>query len=181
VNSHHGVKQESEIDAFRLGQLLSVMRSGSGLSLRPPYASVRGGPDRPWRDSAPSGWLTDARLRPANSRDKLLDLNRRVCEAWDREWPTRRPKLRKRAAEITFLDPACGSGHFLLEAFDLLYDMYLEESPSRAPEDICASILNHNLFGVDIDERAIQIAHAALWMHARERAELLSPRPRIGS
>jgi len=105
----------------------------------------------------------------------LLDLNQRVCQAWDREWPARRPRLRKRAAEITFLDPACGSGHFLLEAFDLLYDMYREEDSGRSPEEISAAILNHNLNGVDIDERAIQIAYAALWIHARQRAPNLSP------
>jgi hypothetical protein len=37
------------------------------------------------------------------------------------------PVEKKPVAEITFLDPACGSGHFLLEAFDLFYEMYVEE------------------------------------------------------
>ena len=59
---------------------------------------------------------------------KLTALKQEICEAWNREWPARRPKLKKRAAELTFLDPACGSGHFLLEAFDLLYTMYAEEA-----------------------------------------------------
>jgi hypothetical protein len=111
----------------------------------------------------------------AKSTETLSDLNRRACEAWDREWPERRPKLHKAAAEITFLDPACGSGHFLLEAFDLLFQMYQEEAVIGTADEICASILNHNLFGVDIDARAIQIAYAALWMHASERAPSLSP------
>jgi len=106
---------------------------------------------------------------------KLTSLNQEICKAWDREWPARRPKLKKPAAEITFLDPACGSGHFLLEAFDLLYVMYQEENVLGTPEDICASILNHNLFGIDIDERAIQISVASLWMHALERAPHLKP------
>jgi hypothetical protein len=116
--------------------------------------------------------LDAAELR---SLETLLDLNHKVCEAWDREWPARRSPLRKRAAEITFLDPACGSGHFLLEAFNLLYEMYQEDDPARPPEEICATILNQNLYGVDIDERAIQIAHAVLWMHAAERAPKLRP------
>ena len=117
--------------------------------------------------------LLDAAAKPI--REKLAALNQEICEAWNREWPTRRPKLKKRAAEITFLDPACGSGHFLLEAFDLLYTMYEEDGILQTPEEICASILNHNLFGIDIDERAIQISVAALWMHASERSPNLGP------
>ena len=62
-----------------------------------------------------------------------------------------------------------------MEAFDLLYEMHQEDDPQRTPEDICATILNQNLHGIDIDERAIQIAHAALWMHAVERAPKLRP------
>lgn len=87
----------------------------------------------------------------------------------------------KSVSEITFLDPAAGSGHFLLEAFDLFYQMYEEEaftyhvSRITSSEQICASILNNNLFGIDIDERAIQIAQAALWMKAKEYAPDLSP------
>jgi len=82
----------------------------------------------------------------------------------------RAPVEKKPLREITFLDPACGSGHFLLEAFDLYYDLYEEEGKLTVPEDICRSILENNLFGIDIDERAIQIAEAALWMKAAEKA-----------
>lgn len=117
--------------------------------------------------------LLDAASKPVLA--KLTSLHQEICKAWDREWPARRPKLKKRAAELTFLDPACGSGHFLLEAFDLLYKMYEEESILRTAEDICASILNHNLFGIDIDERAVQISVAALWMHALEHTPNLKP------
>lgn len=75
----------------------------------------------------------------------------------------------KPIAEVTFLDPACGSGHFLIEAFDLFYQMYNEEGKIRDPSAICSSILNHNLFGIDIDERAVQITKAVLWMKAAEK------------
>jgi hypothetical protein len=112
--------------------------------------------------------------------EKLISLNHEICEAWDRDWPSRRPKLKKRAAELTFLDPACGSGHFLLEAFDLLNAMYEEEGILQTPEDRCASILNNNLFGIDIDERAIQISVAALWMHALSIAPHLRPEALTG-
>ncbi|MDR3564824.1 MAG: Eco57I restriction-modification methylase domain-containing protein [Negativicutes bacterium] len=79
----------------------------------------------------------------------------------------------KPPAAISLLDPACGTGNFLLAAFDLLYDMYQEEGETKDPAAICASILKNNLFGVDIDERAIQITRAALWLKAKERAPSL--------
>jgi len=80
----------------------------------------------------------------------------------------RTPNEKKPVAEITFLDPACGSGHFLIEAFDLLYAMYEEEGQLKGSAAICQSILNNNLFGIDIDERAVQITKAVLWMKAAE-------------
>ncbi len=70
--------------------------------------------------------------------------------------------------EITFLDPACGSGHFLLEAFDLFFAMYREEDPRRDATAIVSDILTYNLHGLDIDERAVHIAEVALWMKAAE-------------
>jgi len=80
--------------------------------------------------------------------------------------PTVRPLKKKPVGEISFFDPASGSGHFLLEAFDLFYDMYVEEGRITEPEAICHSILENNLYGVDIDARAVQIAEVALWMKA---------------
>ncbi len=68
--------------------------------------------------------------------------------------------------EITLLDPCCGSGHFLLRAFDMLAAMYREEGEERE-EEIPGLILGHNLYGVDIDLRAVQITALALVMKAR--------------
>lgn len=82
----------------------------------------------------------------------------------------RAPVEQKPVSEITFLDPACGSGHFLIEAFDLFFDMYKEEGEITDDAEICASILTSNLFGIDIDQRAVQISEAALWMKAAEKA-----------
>jgi type II restriction/modification system DNA methylase subunit YeeA len=70
----------------------------------------------------------------------------------------RAPVRRKNVENITFLDPACGSGHFLLEAFDLFYQMYEAEGKYTDPATICKKILARNLYGIDIDERAVQIA-----------------------
>jgi hypothetical protein len=82
----------------------------------------------------------------------------------------RAPIQHKPVREITFIDPACGSGHFLIEAFDIFYAMYQEEGELTEPAEICSAILSQNLFGIDIDTRAVQIAEAALWMKAAERA-----------
>ena len=90
-----------------------------------------------------------------------------------------RAAVRKQNVEnITFLDPACGSGHFLIEAFDLFYRMYEAEGKYTDPETICKKILARNLYGIDIDERAVQIARAALWMKAAERVFDFSGTPK---
>jgi len=68
--------------------------------------------------------------------------------------------------ELTVLDPACGSGHILVEAYDLLKEIYLERG-YRA-KDIPALILTKNLYGFEIDDRAAQLAGFALMMKARQ-------------
>ncbi|MCG7380058.1 BREX-1 system adenine-specific DNA-methyltransferase PglX [Paenibacillus sp. ACRSA] len=69
---------------------------------------------------------------------------------------------------ITFLDPCCGSGHILVYAFDILYTMYQEKGYTDL--EIPKLILENNLFGLDIDDRAVQLASFALLMKAREKS-----------
>ncbi|WP_285183826.1 BREX-1 system adenine-specific DNA-methyltransferase PglX [Rhodococcus sp. MEB032] len=69
--------------------------------------------------------------------------------------------------ELTVIDPACGSGHMLTYAFDLLYSIYEEEG--YAPSEIPSLILAHNLHGTEIDPRAGALAAFALAMKARAR------------
>lgn len=100
-----------------------------------------------------------------------------------------RARPRKDPRDMRVLDPACGSGHFLLYCFDLLLTIYEEAWAAEAPgassyatgrtlrddyPDLanlrCATpalILEHNLHGVDIDPRAAQIAALALWLRAQ--------------
>ncbi|MBX3245756.1 MAG: BREX-1 system adenine-specific DNA-methyltransferase PglX [Myxococcales bacterium] len=99
------------------------------------------------------------------------------------------PRAKKDPRDLRVLDPACGSGHFLLYAFDLLLAIYEEayvdpESPkSEATGKALAEdypsldalkkaapglVLAHNLHGVDIDPRCAQIAQLALWMRAQK-------------
>jgi hypothetical protein len=67
--------------------------------------------------------------------------------------------------ELTLLDPACGSAHILVEAYDLFKAIY-QERGYRA-KDIPSLILSKNLFGLEIDDRAAQLAAFALLMKAR--------------
>lgn len=69
--------------------------------------------------------------------------------------------------DLKMCDPACGSGHMLTYAFDLLYAIYEEEGYPAA--EIPARILNHNLYGIEIDERAGSLAAFALTMKARAK------------
>ncbi|MEU4177533.1 BREX-1 system adenine-specific DNA-methyltransferase PglX [Streptomyces sp. NPDC026589] len=69
--------------------------------------------------------------------------------------------------ELKIIDPACGSGHMLTYAFDLLYAIYEEEG--YAPSDIPGLILANNLYGTEIDPRAGAMAAFALTMKARAR------------
>jgi hypothetical protein len=101
-----------------------------------------------------------------------------------------KPPEKKDPRDLRVLDPACGSGHFLLYAFSLLITIYEEawraaqmsDPPSQAtgkrlrddyPDEaalrraIPALILRYNLHGVDIDPRCAQIAQLALWMRAQ--------------
>lgn len=110
------------------------------------------------------------------------------------EYMVRRPeetyalRAKKDPRDLRVLDPACGSGHFLLYAFDLLVAIYEEAhgDPDSPKSDatgktlatdyptlealrlaLPALVLAHNLHGVDIDPRCAQIAQLALWMRAQ--------------
>jgi type II restriction/modification system DNA methylase subunit YeeA len=72
-----------------------------------------------------------------------------------------------RPEDIRICDPACGSGHMLTYAFDLLYEIYAEEGHDAA--EIPGLILQHNLTGIEIDDRAGALAAFALSMKAAAR------------
>jgi type II restriction/modification system DNA methylase subunit YeeA len=78
----------------------------------------------------------------------------------------RNPNLKPE--DITVMDPACGSGHILVYAFDVLYQLY--EERGYLSREIPALILKNNLFGLEIDDRAAQLASFALVMKARGKS-----------
>lgn len=69
--------------------------------------------------------------------------------------------------DIKFVDPAMGSGHILVYAFDVFMQIY--ESEGYSKRDAAVSILKNNLYGLDIDKRAYQLSSFALLMKAREK------------
>ncbi len=73
--------------------------------------------------------------------------------------------------EMRVLDPACGSGNFLIYAFSLLYDLYQDQMDNYGRDysrrDIPKMIVEYNLYGMDLDERAAQITQIALFIKAR--------------
>ena len=105
-------------------------------------------------------WLT---LRPLS---KLRDFMPYFIESPEGNAPSPMPEGIKGVEDITFLDPCQGSGHVLVYAFDLFTKIYEEEGYNT--NEIPALILKNNLFGIDIDPRAAQLAAFALTMKARK-------------
>lgn len=86
--------------------------------------------------------------------------------------PKTRTREPKKIEEIRVIDPACGSGNFLIYTFTLLYDMYINQIEQYGAEyskrDIPKLIIENNIYGVDLDERAVQLSQIALYIKARE-------------
>lgn len=74
--------------------------------------------------------------------------------------------------DIKLIDPACGSGNFLIYAFSVFYDIYVDQMENYGADfsrrDIPKLIVEHNLYGVDLDERAVQITQIALFIKAMQ-------------
>lgn len=83
--------------------------------------------------------------------------------------------------ELTVLDPACGAGHLLLYAFELLHEIY--EEAGYATPDIPGLILTHNLHGLEIDARVAAVASFSLtvtaWDRRPEASPSVAPRVRV--
>jgi len=87
------------------------------------------------------------------------------------------PKIRERTpkplTEIKLIDPAPGSGNFLLYAFDLFYELYLDQIENYGADydekTIPKLIIKNNLHGIDIDDRAVQLAQLGLFIKAKKK------------
>ena len=121
---------------------------------------------RLWFNHCPPG------MAHGNAEDALRELWIYYIEEAEQEYDVEE-KLRKLNNQFTFkdpteiklIDPCMGSGHILVYAFDVLFQIYFSQGYSE--RDIPNLILQHNLYGLDIDDRACQLAYFALMMKAR--------------
>ncbi|WML26301.1 BREX-1 system adenine-specific DNA-methyltransferase PglX [Neobacillus sp. OS1-33] len=75
--------------------------------------------------------------------------------------------------ELKVIDPACGSGNFLLYAFDFFYELYVDQIENYGSDydeqDIPKLIIENNLHGIDLDDRAVQLAQLGLFIKAKKK------------
>jgi hypothetical protein len=87
--------------------------------------------------------------------------------------PQKRIREPKPLHEIKLIDPASGSGNFLLYAFEFFYNLYQDQIDNFGADydedDIPQLIIENNLHGVDLDDRAIQLAQLGLWIKAKQK------------
>jgi hypothetical protein len=100
---------------------------------------------------------------------------REFCDSLASQTNESREAQPTKAREIRVLDPACGSGHFLLYAFDVFFQIYKEDEPDLPDSEIPSLILENNLYGIDIDLRAVQLAALSLYL----KAKTYSPKMRV--
>jgi type I restriction-modification system DNA methylase subunit len=80
--------------------------------------------------------------------------------------------------EVKVIDPACGSGNFLLYAFDFFYELYVDQIENYGADynekDIPKLIIEENLHGIDLDDRAVQLAQLGLYIKAKKKRRTVS-------
>ncbi|MFK5938154.1 MAG: N-6 DNA methylase [Sulfurimonas sp.] len=100
--------------------------------------------------------------------DSEIKDNHKIANA-----PKERVRDRKPLHEVKLIDPASGSGNFLLYAFDLFYEMYIDQIENYGADydedDISRLIIENNLHGIDLDDRAIQLAQLGLYIKAKRK------------
>ena len=125
-----------------------------------------------WRAKREAGEVSLTALMPLHT-----DSERRWAYYVPQEIPNDAVEhVNESVRDLRILDPAVGSGHFLVVAFNLLAALYREEARHRGEEGqhqwsnqrIVEQILENNLYGIDLDARAVQIAAAALWLKAQQ-------------
>ena len=100
--------------------------------------------------------------------DSTIKENYKIANA-----PTTQTRDSKPLTEIRLIDPATGSGNFLLYGFDLFYALYIDQIENYGADyeksEIPELIIRHNLHGVDLDDRAVQLAQLGLYIKAKRR------------
>ena len=121
-------------------------------------------------------------MHPDSSFDRQADENTGELKYRIANRPTEKTRNDKPLEQWRIIDPACGSGNFLIYTMTLLYDLYMDQAENFGADysrrDIPALIVENNLYGVDLDERAVQISQIALRIKARELGGRRGKHPR---
>lgn len=100
--------------------------------------------------------------------DSEIKDNHKIANA-----PSTQTRTPKPLHEVKIIDPACGSGNFLLYAFDFFYELYIDQIENYGADyeegDIPKLIIENNLHGIDLDDRAIQLAQLGLFIKAKKK------------
>jgi hypothetical protein len=87
--------------------------------------------------------------------------------------PSTQERQHKPLPQIMVIDPACGSGNFLLYAFDFFYELYIDQIENYGADydekKIPKLIIENNLHGIDLDDRAVQLAQLGLYIKAKKK------------
>jgi len=129
----------------------------------------------------------------ADDEQEAIDIYHAICDAWEREVEVIRQRAKRDPRELRILDSACGGGSLLLRCFELLMRIYSEawDDPDLGPalqhdfkgkranfeRAIPGLILERNLYGIELDPHAAQIAQLALWLRAQRAFETLGVVP----
>lgn len=109
---------------------------------------------------------------PESNIDRVVDHETGEIKYRIANRPTEKTRNYKPLEKWRIIDPACGSGNFLIYTMSLLYDLYIDQienfGADYSKRDIPALIIENNLYGVDLDERAVQLSQIALRIKARE-------------
>lgn len=114
---------------------------------------------RLWLEGHPNAELHDGWKYYLDEADQEPEVEAQLAKLRE-EYKTIKPE------EIKVIDPCMGSGHILVYAFDVLMQIY--EATGYSQRDAAQSILKNNLYGLDIDDRAAQLAYFAVMMKARQ-------------
>ena len=144
-----------------LGRLFIDKRKNEGV-----FADERGLDEMTWDEAEEKRIATEKRLAEQMEWKYYLPEAVQTKEVREQLDKIQQQSEYKDVRDIKVIDPCMGSGHILVYAFDVLMQMY--EDAGYSQRDAAKSILENNLYGLDIDDRAYQLAYFAVMMKARQ-------------
>ncbi|OUP58759.1 BREX-1 system adenine-specific DNA-methyltransferase PglX [Butyricicoccus pullicaecorum] len=144
-----------------LGRLFIDKRKNEGV-----FADGRGLNEMTWDEAEEKRIATEKQLAEQMEWKYYLPEAAQTKEVREKLEEIHQQSAYKDVRDIKVIDPCMGSGHILVYAFDVLMQLY--EDAGYSQRDAAKSILENNLYGLDIDDRAYQLAYFAVMMKARQ-------------